>query len=133
MLETVGCYVAEKLQSTGRVVQSDLWIGLKDFIGWLDDKMALLRVWETYVAPLKTYRGKDDVFLPFLQTLSSGTFNHFFHPQDSNPSEANQRVIQVDRRALADFAAYWERLDPDLVSLPDLWRERLLGLRESGN
>ena len=103
-----------------------------DFIGWLDDKMALLRVWETYVAPLKPYRGKDDVFLPFLQTLSSGTFNHFFHPQDSHPSEVNQRVIQVDRRAQADFAAYWERLDPDLVSLPNLWRERLLGLREIG-
>jgi hypothetical protein len=98
---------------------------------WLDDKMALLRVWETYVAPLKSYRGKDNIFLPFLQTLSSGTFNHFFHPQDSNPSEAN--LIQVDRRALADFAEYWGRLDPDLVSLPDLWREIFLGLRESGN
>jgi hypothetical protein len=37
MLETVGCYVAEKLQSTGRVVQSDLWIGLKEISldGWM--------------------------------------------------------------------------------------------------
>jgi hypothetical protein len=52
MLETVGCYVAEKLQSTGRVVQSDLWIGLKEISldGWMikwrcygSEKLMLLR------------------------------------------------------------------------------------------
>jgi hypothetical protein len=61
----------------------------------------------------KLYQGNDDLFITFIQVLSARTFNIYRRP---NLAESNK--LGLEKEALADFAAYWNLLEPGFVSLP---------------
>jgi hypothetical protein len=86
---------------------------------------ALLYIWQRFVVDLEQYPNGEDLLEAFLSTLVAGRFDFIIGSEKSPDKHPSQSF-------LADFAAYWDLVDPGLTALPEKHRAPLLASKHAG-